>query len=197
MRKIFACVAFAGLALAPLTAVSAQNLVSNGDFGAGFTDWTVNGASSYPWSISSGAASTGCVGAQCTDPTNLGSAAYLYQDLATVAGGIYTLSFDYTPANGTPNELKGLFDGAVAFDYVNYASGTVSYSISGLVASGNSTRLMFLGRQDPSYNYLDNISVVQTGTASVPEPASWALMLGGFGMIGGALRSRRGTRVHA
>jgi hypothetical protein len=27
--------------------------------------------------------------------------------------------------------------------------------------------------------------------AAVPEPASWAMMLGGFGMIGGALRSRR------
>lgn len=28
--------------------------------------------------------------------------------------------------------------------------------------------------------------------SGVPEPASWALMLGGFGMVGGALRSRRG-----
>ena len=30
---------------------------------------------------------------------------------------------------------------------------------------------------------------------SAPEPASWALMLGGFGMIGGAMRVRRKTRV--
>jgi len=29
------------------------------------------------------------------------------------------------------------------------------------------------------------------GTPSVPEPASWALMLGGFGLVGGAMRSRR------
>jgi hypothetical protein len=29
----------------------------------------------------------------------------------------------------------------------------------------------------------------------VPEPASWALMLGGFGMVGGALRSRRKVAV--
>jgi len=29
------------------------------------------------------------------------------------------------------------------------------------------------------------------GLPSAPEPASWAMMLGGFGMIGGALRSRR------
>jgi len=30
---------------------------------------------------------------------------------------------------------------------------------------------------------------------SVPEPASWALMLGGFGLVGGALRSRRRQAV--
>lgn len=38
----------------------------------------------------------------------------------------------------------------------------------------------------------DNVNVV---TAAVPEPASWALMLGGFGAIGGALRSRRKAAV--
>ena len=32
-------------------------------------------------------------------------------------------------------------------------------------------------------------------TADVPEPASWAMMLGGFGAIGGAMRSRRKTSV--
>ena len=30
---------------------------------------------------------------------------------------------------------------------------------------------------------------------AVPEPASWALMLGGFGMVGGAMRSRRRAAV--
>ena len=30
---------------------------------------------------------------------------------------------------------------------------------------------------------------------AVPEPASWAMMLGGFGMIGGAMRSRRKAGV--
>lgn len=36
---------------------------------------------------------------------------------------------------------------------------------------------------------------VQFGTAPVPEPASWALMLGGFGLVGGAMRSRRKAAV--
>ena len=34
-------------------------------------------------------------------------------------------------------------------------------------------------------------------TGGVPEPASWALMIAGFGMVGGALRSRRRTSVAA
>jgi len=29
----------------------------------------------------------------------------------------------------------------------------------------------------------------------VPEPASWAMMLGGFGLVGGAMRSRRKAAV--
>jgi len=35
----------------------------------------------------------------------------------------------------------------------------------------------------------DNVNVTTAG--AVPEPASWALMLGGFGAIGSAMRSRR------
>lgn len=34
-------------------------------------------------------------------------------------------------------------------------------------------------------------------TSAVPEPASWAMMLGGFGLIGGALRRRGMARVAA
>jgi hypothetical protein len=37
----------------------------------------------------------------------------------------------------------------------------------------------------------------QNSTAAVPEPASWAMMLGGFGMIGGAMRSRRSKLAFA
>ncbi len=35
------------------------------------------------------------------------------------------------------------------------------------------------------------------GAGAVPEPATWALMLGGFGLAGSALRRRRGGRVPA
>jgi len=40
----------------------------------------------------------------------------------------------------------------------------------------------------PSYMLVDNISVT---SGAVPEPATWALMIGGFGMAGAMLRRRR------
>ena len=35
----------------------------------------------------------------------------------------------------------------------------------------------------------------QNAVSPAPEPASWTLMLGGFGLVGGAMRSRRGAAV--
>jgi hypothetical protein len=40
-----------------------------------------------------------------------------------------------------------------------------------------------------------NLWAFQTGTPSVPEPASWAMMVGGFGVVGGALRGRRKATI--
>ena len=34
-----------------------------------------------------------------------------------------------------------------------------------------------------------------TGTGPIPEPASWAMMVGGFGLVGSAMRARRKTVV--
>ena len=36
-----------------------------------------------------------------------------------------------------------------------------------------------------------NFDACATNTGGVPEPASWALMLGGFGLAGAAIRTRR------
>jgi len=46
---------------------------------------------------------------------------------------------------------------------------------------------------DANNNYIPDFS--STIHPSVPEPASWAMMLGGFGAIGGAMRSRRKAAV--
>ncbi|MFS0738129.1 PEPxxWA-CTERM sorting domain-containing protein [Sphingomonas sp. 1P06PA] len=37
---------------------------------------------------------------------------------------------------------------------------------------------------------LDNLSLSLVSAPAVPEPAAWALMIGGFGLVGGAMRRR-------
>ena len=41
----------------------------------------------------------------------------------------------------------------------------------------------------------DNSGQITVRVGDVPEPASWAMMVGGFGLVGGALRSRRKLTV--
>ncbi len=42
-----------------------------------------------------------------------------------------------------------------------------------------------------NFNSSSTVTLFQTGVTSVPEPASWAMMLMGFGAIGVSLRRRR------
>jgi len=70
--------------------------------------------------------------------------------------------------------------------------------------SGFSTGLLGYSRTDLYFIQTPNLADVPfigqfdgPGVASVPEPASWALMIGGFGFIGGSLRVRRMAVVAA
>lgn len=93
------------------------------------------------------------------------------------------------PGGASPTLQADVASGSVITYWSDFAdlSDTDSENFS-LSFSGSSTPLtLALGR-------LPNFRVSGSGTfaaALVPEPASWGLMLVGFGAIGGALRSRR------
>jgi hypothetical protein len=186
------CVVFLGL-LAPSVA-RASNIVTNGDFSSGGTGWTHSG-----WDFGSNYAGSPCIGPTCiTGGTTDG--AYLYQDLITVVGDSYTLSFEYNPGPGTGTELVADFgsspaaESSPAADLVNVANSYVTYSIPGLVAISTTTELIFLGRQDPNIDYLTNVDVEDNGPAgpstATPEPSSLLLLSTGLAALGGFVRRK-------
>ena len=93
----------------------------------------------------------------------------------------------------------GLFQQNGGYYYTDWV--TQSIDVSGL--QGHDFMLSLLANDCPygghaGYAYLDGFGSVVGGggtSSAAPEPASWAMMIGGFGMVGGALRRRSRTTV--
>lgn len=76
---------------------------------------------------------------------------------------------------------------------------TAEFGLNGLSRTENSATYIYRTNAT-AYNNLGTFGVIDGSTfpgrtfqptAPVPEPASWALMIGGFGLVGGAIRARR------
>jgi hypothetical protein len=139
-------------------------------------------------------AETGCVGTGCL-AYGTSTANDLSQSLTTVAGQSYTLSF-YTSNGGSiasgqnvPSELDVYWGGnlVVGLNPVPGAAPNYAEYTGTVTATGTSTDLEFLGRQDPSWIALDDVSVT-----AVPLPASVWLLLSGLVGVGVMARKRRG-----
>ncbi|HVF95013.1 MAG TPA: PEPxxWA-CTERM sorting domain-containing protein [Sphingomonas sp.] len=190
MKKIVLA-ALATAAVIASVPAHAINLVNNGGFETGnFTGWTQFDNTGF--TVVTGA--TGNIaphGGQYQAVFGaVGSTGGITQTLNTVVGETYSISLWAANEGGTPNFgsvsfggiLLGSLTDAPAFDYTNYTFQAVATSAS--------TALSFSFRNDPSYYHLDDVSV-ESIAAAVPEPATWAMMLLGFGMTGAAMRYRR------
>jgi hypothetical protein len=81
----------------------------------------------------------------------------------------------------------GVLDGTDADNFTSLHAFSIS---SGFQAGLNTLDFVILDTGPPSAMRVDNLS----GTAAVvPEPATWALMILGFGSAGATLRRRRGA----
>jgi PEP-CTERM motif len=97
-------------------------------------------------------------------------------------------------SGGVATTLGGLptFSGDMAAYAGQFATTTTSFSATRLSIGGSYSRAIDYA----SFYASPELSVSLSGTArdvaqGVPEPASWALLLCGFGLAGGALRRRR------
>ncbi len=116
-------------------------------------------------------------------------------------GQVYTLTFEWAGASWftTPSTTTHAFD--VTFGGVTQSTDTLTVAPQGFsgwqkasmnfTATGAQQTLSFLSQGTPNglppTNLLDNVSL----TAAVPEPATWAMMMVGFAMVGAASRYRR------
>jgi hypothetical protein len=172
-------------AIACATPASATEHVINGGFETGnFTGWTLTGNTGFTGvdnvTVHSGSFA-GSFG-------QVGSTGSLSQSLSTVAGQMYTVSFWLGNDGGATSSFSAAFGGDTLLSLSDPSSFGYTLYTYDVTASSGSTLLDFTFRQDPAFFHLDDISV--RDVSSVPEPATWAMMILGMGAVGFALRRR-------
>lgn len=189
---------------------TAAELITNGSFSAGLTGWYLTALPATDVIVTPGQPYTGIGGTgsltSLSNPFadfgggNEPNVSTLSQTFNTVADATYFLSFSagaFGPSGGLQTftySVTGSPSGTATVTNDNNFDTTFKTFGQSFVALGGPTTVSFTLAGNTSINqdgFLDNVSV----TGPVPEPATWAMMLMGFGMVGVGLRSRRKPTV--
>ena len=114
----------------------------------------------------------------------------------TIDAGSYTLNFYYSARPdiaAASNGIDVLINGVSIFNITgDGGTGTnwMPQSITFGVNASSTLTFAAIGTSDSLGGYLDNIAL-----DGVPEPAAWALMIAGFGLVGAASRRRARASV--
>lgn len=130
-----------------------------------------------------------------------GSSSVTVQNTAGAAiqafGGFFGIAL--TPSASFTNRGTVTY-GPTGTQYASFTSPTIDSSISQLsfvgLRSNDGTNNFFgfaylSGRTLVGYGYESIANTAVTATTAVPEPASWTMMIGGFGIMGGVMRRRK------
>ena len=162
------------------------------------TGWTVTGGSidyigNY-WTAQDGSRSIDLAG------TSLGTLTQTLTD--TIVGQRYAVNFwvSKTPDGGAATRTGTFAAGGQTFNF-SYATPNDRTNMNWQLetfeffATSTTTDLSFAADASAGCCFgpaLDNVSI-----DAVPEPATWAMMIGGFGLVGGALRAARRRSARA
>lgn len=125
------------------------------------------------------------------DPTALGTNAFVIMGEGYSTDPLYKLTLNF--ADGA--SISGVFGSGVSPSVLNPTSTIVNNTLYRM-ESFSWNRYPFFNlvsaySSAPGGDSNDYLGQFSFSATAVPEPMSWALMLTGFAMIGGALRSRR------
>jgi methionine-rich copper-binding protein CopC len=134
-------------------------LLRNGGFETGdFTGWTVSDPA-HGTTVSANNPHTGRYSARFG---SIGQDGTISQTITTIVGHHYQFSFWEASGGGTPNDFSAKFGGVTVYSITNESShGYVQHTFD-VVATSTSTVIQFAGRNDPSYDYLDDVTVIDT-----------------------------------
>ncbi len=151
-------------------------------------------------------AESGAASFDLSGPGNVGDTAGIAQTIDTVEGRIYRLSFWVGNADGSrngnytlPSTVDLRIDGGDRQHFTNAATTTTStnwmFVQTTFRGTGAPTEIAFLNgtpRQDAETG-LDDVRL----SVGVPEPATWTMMILGFGLAGAGLRRRQAQALRA
>ena len=125
--------------------------------------------------------------------------------LQVLVNGNVVATFTAANASGSITDAQGgtiigqnvqadshMFYNDTLVDFTGSSWATFAHTGSTLTIGFRAAGAGWQGGEDESWG-LDNfrVTAVNATTGGVPEPATWAMMLVGFGAVGGVLRSRR------
>ncbi|PZQ64611.1 MAG: hypothetical protein DI570_04795 [Phenylobacterium zucineum] len=110
--------------------------------------------------------------------------------------GEYTFDFGANAGDPSLPDTYSAAGGVITFANFIYANEMGEFLTFGS-APGNGSRYPYFisyNTFEEAYNMTSGIQFsAVSAPGGVPEPATWALMIGGFGLAGSALRRRQGT----
>jgi hypothetical protein len=125
--------------------------------------------------------------------------------LTFVNGPVTAFGFDFMEVRGHASTytvdaggvLMGASSGGSASSFFGYTSSVAFSSITFTQAAVDDQHFDFWSMDNVSYGTAWQRVAVDEGPLGVPEPASWALMMLGFGGLGATLRQQRRRAIAA